>query len=94
MSLSRVIGLVPTRLLWPWLIRLCQVSRTPNAYVDSRGGEQQAGFNTHDRNVVFPTASSPSSNMDIVCGSMESANTRVLPKFEARGSSVRTHVGL
>lgn len=94
MSLSRVIGLVPTRLLCPWLIRLYEVSRTPNAHIDSQGGGQQAGFNTHDRNVVFPTASSPSSNMDIVCGSMESANERAVTKLGPRKNSVRTHVGL
>lgn len=75
MSLSRVIGLVPTRLLCPWLIRLHQVS---DMHYECARGEQQAGRNTHDRNVVFPTASSPSTNMDIVCGSMESFNTQVL----------------
>lgn len=73
MSLSRVIGLVPTRLACPWLIRLHR-GQLYAQHACTRG-EQHAGCNTHDRNVVFPTASSPSNNIEIVCGSMESFKT-------------------
>lgn len=54
------------------------------------GKEKQAECNTHDRNVVFPTASSPNSNTDIVCESIEAVNTRVLIIPGAHESNVRT----
>lgn len=42
MSLRRVIGLVPTRLLCPWLIRLLEVSRMPNTRVQGKGNRPNA----------------------------------------------------
>lgn len=42
MSLSRVIGLVPTRLACPWLIRLCQVSCMSNTRVQGRSSTPNA----------------------------------------------------
>lgn len=70
------------------------------------GEERQAEFSTYDRNVVFPTASSPNNNMDIVCGSMElatnelSQNSRLLRAMsepmlacEAEGGDYNASIG-
>lgn len=58
MSLSKEMGCVPVKLWCPWLILLLCVSVC--------GTCMASILATHDRNVVFPTFSSPSSRTVIV----------------------------
>lgn len=66
MSLSRVIGFVPVKLLCPWLMRLRQVSYVVVFYHDVTDSTLNELGETYDKNVDFPTSSSPSSSIDTV----------------------------